>query len=66
MRDGSVLVMDEDEFADHQVKYAYPPDVIASARASCDWVAANISTTEPFATAYHHYLDQARRLTPAR
>jgi protein associated with RNAse G/E len=66
MRDGSVLVMDEDEFADHQVKYAYPAHVIASARASCDWVAANISTAEPFSTAYHHYLDQARMLAPAR
>jgi hypothetical protein len=29
-------------------------------------VAANISTTEPFATAYHRYLDQARMLAPAR
>ena len=63
MRDGSVKVMDEDEFAHHQVKYAYPPDVVAAAQASCAWVTANITTTEPFATTYHHYLNQVRSLS---
>ena len=31
-RDGTVFIDDEDEFAEHQVKYAYPADVIATAR----------------------------------
>jgi hypothetical protein len=31
-------VDDEDEFAEHQVAYGYPADVIDAARASCDEV----------------------------
>ncbi|TDD46401.1 DUF402 domain-containing protein [Kribbella antibiotica] len=56
LRDGTIRVMDEDEFAAHQVRYAYPPQVIATARATCDWLAANIAVTEPFTTAYQPYL----------
>lgn len=37
-RDGSTLVDDEDEFAEHQVKYAYPPQIINAAEASCAWL----------------------------
>lgn len=33
--DGEVWVEDEDEFAEHQVAYGYPADVIATAQASC-------------------------------
>ncbi|HEU4948366.1 MAG TPA: DUF402 domain-containing protein [Kribbella sp.] len=62
MRDGSVLVVDEDEFAEHQVKYRYPREVIASAQASCDWVAANITTAEPFVSAHQPYLARTRLL----
>lgn len=65
LRDGSVLVVDEDEFAEHQVKYGYPADVIASARAACDWVAANVATSEPFTEAYRPYLARARQLAVA-
>lgn len=32
MRDGRVILDDEDEFEEHQVRYAYPPDVIENAR----------------------------------
>jgi hypothetical protein len=35
MLDGHVLVDDEDEFEVHQVRYAYPADVVALAVASC-------------------------------
>jgi protein associated with RNAse G/E len=34
--DGEVLIDDEDEFAEHQVALAYPPEVVAAARASAD------------------------------
>lgn len=57
--DDTVFVDDEDEFAEHQVKYGYPAEVIAAAQASCDWLAANVGTSEPFRTAYKPYLDQA-------
>ena len=33
---GEVFVDDEDEFAEHQVLYGYPADVVAAAQASCD------------------------------
>ena len=35
---GRVWVDDEDEFADHRVRFAYPPDVVAAALASANWV----------------------------
>ena len=35
---GVVAVDDEDEFAAHQVAYAYPKDVVAAARAACEEV----------------------------
>jgi len=62
MRDGSVRVLDEDEFADHSVKYAYPSHVVSQAREACAWVAANITRTEPFVSAYQGYLVKARAL----
>lgn len=39
---GTVIVDDEDEFAEHQVAYGYPDDVIAGARASCEAVLAAV------------------------
>jgi uncharacterized protein len=60
LRDGTVLVEDEDEFADHQVRYGYPAEVIAAARSAADWLAANITTAEPFVSLYEPYLDQVR------
>lgn len=32
--DGRVTLVDEDEFAEHQLRYRYPPEVIAAAEAS--------------------------------
>jgi protein associated with RNAse G/E len=64
MRDGTVRVMDEDEFLHHQVQYGYPPQVVATAQATCTWLTNHITTTEPFTTAYKPYLDQIRSLSP--
>ena len=64
MRDGTVRVMDEDEFLHHQVEYGYPPQVVATAQATCLWLTNHITTTEPFTTAYKPYLDQIRSLSP--
>jgi hypothetical protein len=47
--DGTVEVLDEDEFAEHQVRYGYPPEVVARARATTDdLVAALTAGVEPF------------------
>ncbi|MEU4193925.1 DUF402 domain-containing protein [Kribbella sp. NPDC026611] len=59
-RDGTVFVDDEDEFAEHQVKYGYPADVIATAQSTCDWLVGAVATEEPFLTVYKTYLDKIR------
>ncbi|MCB0907648.1 MAG: DUF402 domain-containing protein [Nocardioidaceae bacterium] len=45
--DGTVVVDDEDEFAEHQVAFGYPPEVIASARLACDRVRAEVAARRP-------------------
>jgi protein associated with RNAse G/E len=59
-RDGSIYVDDEDEFAEHQVRFGYPPDVIAEAQSTCDWLVQAVATDEPFLTVYKTYLDKVR------
>lgn len=62
-RDGTLFIDDEDEFLDHQVRYTYPPDVIATARHTADTLHAQVrANQEPFATTYHHWLALARQL----
>jgi uncharacterized protein len=58
LRDGTVRIEDEDEFADHRERYGYPPEVVTAARAAADWLLANLSTAEPFVTVHRHYLDK--------
>ena len=38
--DGEVIVDDEDEFAEHQVAFGYPPEIVALAEATRDAVLA--------------------------
>jgi protein associated with RNAse G/E len=59
-RDGTLYVDDEDEFAEHQVRYGYPDEVIQAARASCDQLVTAVVTEEPFLSAYKAYLDLVR------
>ena len=50
-RTGRVELVDEDEFAEHQVEYGYPPEVVVAARRSCDAVVGAIARAqEPWAT----------------
>jgi protein associated with RNAse G/E len=58
LRDGTVRIEDEDEFDDHRMRYGYPADVVASARAAADWLLANISSAEPFVSVHRRYLDR--------
>jgi protein associated with RNAse G/E len=56
---GEVQLLDEDEFAAHQVKYGYPPDVIAAALATAGWLASAVAERrEPFGDAYQAWLAQ--------
>lgn len=56
-RGGDVVLLDEDEFAAHQVKYGYPPKVIDGARAAAAVLYAAVADrSEPFADAYRSWL----------
>jgi uncharacterized protein len=46
-REGDVVVDDEDEFAEHQVAFGYPPEIVALAEASRDRVHAAILAEHP-------------------
>ena len=44
-----LVVDDEDEFAEHQVSFGYPPEVVSLAEESCSWVLATVrSGSAPF------------------
>ena len=61
-RDGRVAVLDEDEFAEHQVQLGYPAELISQARQTCDWLVAAVSSrAEPFGQAGPGWLARARR-----
>jgi len=55
----AVELLDEDEFAEHSRRWAYPPAAAESARAAAAWLVDALSNgTEPFASAYHRWLTQ--------
>jgi hypothetical protein len=59
--DGSVRLLDEDEFAEHRVRYGYPPEVVERAtRVAAELAVALADGTEPFAGAYRAWLDRVR------
>jgi protein associated with RNAse G/E len=61
-QDGTVQVLDEDEFLDHQVRFAYPERLIAAARAStAEVVLALKGNREPFATVAASWLARLNR-----
>ncbi len=46
---GRVWVDDEDEFADHRVRWSYPDDLVAGALRSCQWIESAVrASTAPF------------------
>ena len=57
-RDGRPpLIVDVDEFEEHQVRYKYPAEVIAKALATADRLLEAVSVDEePFTSAYHGWL----------
>jgi hypothetical protein len=60
-REGDVVVDDEDEFAEHRVRFGYPPDVVALAEASRDRVhAAILAEDAPYDGSHDEWL---RRLS---
>ena len=67
MREGSVVVDDEDEFAEHQVTLGYPPEVVALAEASRDRVhAAILDEAPPYDGSHERWLAVLHGLTAGR
>jgi uncharacterized protein len=63
--DRQVLLDDEDEFAEHQVRYGYPAEVISQAEQAAGWLLGAVgSAVEPFGSASRAWLDKARALVP--
>ena len=57
-RDGQVFLVDEDEFAEHRVKYGYPADVVTQSQQSAAWLQQALADgTEPFASVYRSFRD---------
>jgi len=55
--DGSVVVLDEDEFAEHQIRYSYPKDLITAARAATDEAVDCLQRNqEPFGSAATNWI----------
>ena len=57
--DGSVHLLDEDEFAEHQVRYGYPPEIVENAIVAARWLQEAITAgAEPFATVHQRWMAQ--------
>ena len=56
--DQRILLDDEDEFAEHQVRYRYPADVISNAEAAAAWLLDAVSAkAEPFGAVFRGWLE---------
>jgi protein associated with RNAse G/E len=56
---GEIQLVDEDEFAEHRLRYGYPPEVVLRARQAARWLLAALADdTQPFAGGYRPWLDQ--------
>src|SRR6478735_3424096 len=63
---GEIFVDDEDEFAEHQVLYGYPADVVTTAQASCDaLVPAVHAGLPPYDGTHQRWLAELTRLMSA-
>ncbi|MCW2795524.1 MAG: hypothetical protein JWM79_1021 [Nocardioides sp.] len=64
--DRGVFVDDEDEFAEHQVRYGYPPEVVALASATSASILAAVTAQQaPFDGSADGWLARLKELRPA-
>lgn len=60
------IVDDEDEFEEHRITYAYPADLVSSARAETVWVEQQIrENAEPYASVAYSWLARVPALDEA-
>jgi protein associated with RNAse G/E len=59
MRDGRLILDDEDEFVEHQVLLSYPSELIAQAERSARWLLDAVKERrEPFGSVQAHWMAQ--------
>ncbi|MDH2425186.1 DUF402 domain-containing protein [Sphaerisporangium sp. TRM90804] len=59
LRSGRLFVDDEDEFAEHRVRYCYPGDVVARAERSAAWLMSAVGRgAAPFGGGHQPWLSQ--------
>lgn len=57
---GEIHILDEDEFAEHQVSFGYPDHIVTLAQRTCDQVLADLTAkVEPYATVGWDWLKRA-------
>lgn len=57
--DQRVELYDENEFAEHQIRYAYPAELIRKASDAAAWLYGALADgTQPFAGGYRHWLEK--------
>ncbi|MFC4115814.1 DUF402 domain-containing protein [Nonomuraea zeae] len=62
MRDGRLILDDQDEFAEHQVLLGYPPELIAQAERTAHWLLDAVGERKgPFSGAHLEWLTMATR-----
>ena len=55
---GVIEQLDSEEFAEHRLEFGYPDEVVSQATAASDWLAKALGDgTEPFASAFHRWLN---------
>lgn len=63
--DGSVALLDQDEFDDHRVRYGYPSEVVESANSAAAWLVGEIrARREPFDGVAAAWLEQFTTISP--
>lgn len=61
--EGVVKILDEDEFADHRIRFGYPPELIDGARGATAEVATMLALrNEPFDRAAERWLELGDRV----
>lgn len=61
---GECYIDDEDEFADHQVRFGYPPELVAATRDTADRLFAQVRDgLEPFGSVGRRWLETMSRAT---
>ncbi|MEW9547871.1 DUF402 domain-containing protein [Nonomuraea sp. NPDC050783] len=57
LRDGGLILDDEDEFAEHQVLLGYPPELVARAESTARWLMGVVGDRRgPFGGAHVEWL----------